>query len=118
MARVVDRRLRPERRPELQRRRDRRLKRGETFNECPAVADHFAVPRESLQQEAIRNMSVRGSALPKKPLCTLAHRFTRTLRACSACPARGNLLRQQRSQPNAQNHGAHHTQQAAALPSA
>jgi len=77
------------------------------FNESPAAADHFPVSREGLQQEAVRNMAVRGSPLAKKPLRALAHRFRGTQLVCSARPARRYLLPQKRQQRSAEDHDAH-----------
>ena len=88
------------------------------FNESPAVADHFPVPRDRLQQEPVRNMPIGGSALPKKPLRALTHRLNGTQLACSARPVRRNLLREQRQQRSAEDSDAQDAQKAAAMPSA
>ena len=77
------------------------------FNESPAAADHFPVPRERLQQEAVRNVAVRGSALVKKPLRALSHWLNGTQLACSARSARRYLLPQKRQQRCAEDHDAH-----------
>jgi hypothetical protein len=99
----------------MQRRRDVWPKSGGMLNESAVRADHFPVLREGLQQEATGNVAVRGSALPKKPFCALAHWLDGTLLPHVAQPVRRNLLRQQRCQRAAQHHSARYAAQAAAM---